>query len=212
MTICGAAIAGYAELRPVDFGRMIQLGPEQARQLSGYVGPFVASLLLVAAAAGLARVRRSVRLTFAAFVLFTVALLVGNGALGEFFLNRRSARDLAIRIAPLPSTTEVVCLKCLPHGLPFYLKRTVTLVTVDGSELTSNYVLFDLKTNPRWPSNVVPLAERDQWLDAQKRPVYLLAKTGSKSMLNQISAKRGGSVVQLTDDYCGLLLPAPGGS
>jgi hypothetical protein len=33
----------------------------------------------------------------------------------------------------------------IPAGLPFYLGRTATLITVDGREFTSNYILFRLK-------------------------------------------------------------------
>lgn len=54
----------------------------------------------------------------------------------------RSSRDAARAIAPvLTAETEIVTVGAYPLSLPFYLDRTLTLVTGDGHELTSNYVV-----------------------------------------------------------------------
>ncbi len=212
VSVCAAAIVFYGGFHPVAVGRMIHLSADEAEPLMRYAPQTVALMLFLAAFTGLARYRRSVKLVFAAFALLAISLILFNGGMFEFFSNRRSVRDLAHRISPVAATGEVACLECLPHGLPYYLKRTVTILTSDGAELTSNYVLFDLKTNKRWPSSLIPLADRDRWLESRKRAVYLIARTGSKSTLDRIAADRGGRVFQLTPDYCGLLLPAPGGA
>ena len=50
----------------------------------------------------------------------------------------RSSRDLA---AHIPSDAKVVCAMEFRTSLPFYLRRPVVLISSDGKELTSNYVL-----------------------------------------------------------------------
>jgi hypothetical protein len=53
----------------------------------------------------------------------------------------RSAHALAAAIARVDgSESEIVGIEAFPPSLPFYLRRTITLATRDGSELTSNYV------------------------------------------------------------------------
>jgi hypothetical protein len=53
----------------------------------------------------------------------------------------RSSRSVADAVRPLlADDTEVVAVGTYPLSLPFYLGRTFTLATLDGRELTSNYV------------------------------------------------------------------------
>lgn len=60
----------------------------------------------------------------------------------------RSARDLAVAIEQvITPETEVVGIHAFPLSLPFYLRRTLTLATSDGHELTSNYLARHLN---RW--------------------------------------------------------------
>lgn len=55
--------------------------------------------------------------------------------------SERSSRALADAIAPfVPEHAEIVAIATYPLSLPFYLRRTLTLATPDGRELTSNYV------------------------------------------------------------------------
>jgi hypothetical protein len=59
------------------------------------------------------------------------------GAIGR----DRSSAELAAAMRPsLGDRTEIVAVGTYPLSLPFYLRRTLTLVTADGRELTSNYV------------------------------------------------------------------------
>ena len=65
------------------------------------------------------------------------------GAIGD----ERSSRALAAAIARAgDDETEVVGVEAFPPSLPFYLRRTITLATRDGSELTSNYVTRHLES------------------------------------------------------------------
>jgi 4-amino-4-deoxy-L-arabinose transferase-like glycosyltransferase len=77
-----------------------------------------------------------VALAFPVLVL-PVAGLPLLGAIGR----DRSSRELAAIMEPLAGDrTEVVAVATYPLSLPFYLRRPLTLVSVDGRELTSNYV------------------------------------------------------------------------
>jgi hypothetical protein len=54
------------------------------------------------------------------------------------YAERRSARQLAKSI---PADTPVICWDTYRTSLPFYLKRTVTVLSDSGGALTSNYVV-----------------------------------------------------------------------
>ena len=79
--------------------------------------------------------------------------------------NDRSAAELARAIEPvMTSRTEIVSIKAYPLSLPFYLNRTLTVVTDDAEELTSNYLI---RSHDKWagiPQS--PLRPLDWWLDA----------------------------------------------
>ena len=51
-----------------------------------------------------------------------------------------SSFQLARDVQSITSEATVACLVCYPTGLAFYLQRELVLVTVDGSETTSNYI------------------------------------------------------------------------
>jgi hypothetical protein len=108
----------------------------------------------------------------------------------------------------LPSNAEIVCLQCFPSGLPFYLKRFVTVVSDSGKEFTSNYMVFMLSKVKPWPANVVPLAERDRWLTTRDHPVYLIARRNVREALGSIAVARGATVTELEPGWWGALLPA----
>jgi hypothetical protein len=160
--------------------------------------------------AAIARWARNTRLAFAAFLSVPLLLLTCHFDLLSRYAQTRSSRSLAESIpTALPPDTELACLKCLPHGLPFYLKRLVTVLSDDGTELTSNYVLFTLNSGKPWPERIVPLTERDHWLATRTHPVYLLAKERNLEMLNAIAANYGVDVAALGSGYWAALLPNP---
>jgi len=175
--------------------------------------PIALSFGIVALLSAVAFWTRNTRLIFAAFISFPLLLLTVNFDLLALYAQTRSARSLAENIpAALPPATELVCLECLPHGLPFYLKRLVTVLTRDGKELTSNYVIFTLNSGKPWPEGVVPVAQWHQWLANRTHPVYLLAKKDHLAQLKEIALERGVEVVDLGSNYWAILLPAPAGN
>jgi hypothetical protein len=111
----------------------------------------------------------------------------------------------------LPPQTELAFLECFPNGLPFYLNRTATLITKDGSELTSssNYILFRLQNETNWPANLMAATNFDQWISQRAHPVYLLARSNYRFRLETVAGIQKTNIQQLTPLYVGVLLPAP---
>ena len=97
---------------------------------------------------------------------------------------------------------------CFPCGLPFYLGRTATLVTTDGRELTSNYIIFRLKNDPLWPTNVVALTNLDLWLAQRNHPVFLIAWGHGRSHLEPAAGIYKADIQPLAQSYYGVLIPA----
>lgn len=209
--LCSLAViaALYLSSRLKPMASLMGIPPADAEALSHhFTGPII-FLLGFAALSLLVRWRRDIGLGFVCFALFPVCLFIVNlGAIGVVF-NAKSARQLAQQIPALPPQTELACLECFPGGLPFYLKRTVTLITADGRELTSNYILFRLKKDPVWPTNLVAVTNFTQWNSRRTRPVYLLAREKHRFKLEAIAGVQKSDIQSLSPRYVGLRLPAP---
>jgi len=175
--------------------------------------PLALSFASVALLSALALWTRNTRLIVAAFISVPLLLVTVNFDLFALYAQSRSSRSLAEHIpATLPPTTELACMECLPNGLPFYRKRLVTVLSSNGDELTSNYVLFTLGSGKPWPEGVVPLAQWHQWLATRTHPVYLLADQAHLTVLEAIALERGVAVVELDSNYWAVLLPTPAGN
>jgi 4-amino-4-deoxy-L-arabinose transferase-like glycosyltransferase len=208
VALIGSVVAIYLATDPMQFEQRVRLRVGEPEQFQDFWIPLVVTFLLIALVSAAALVRRSVRISFAALVTFPTAIILFNLGILEFTANRRSARNLSVELSSVAAKAKIACLECLPHGFPFYLGQTVTLFTKDGAELSSNYVLFSLKTGASWPSTLIAVANRDAWLDGQTEAIVLIARTESKPVLDEIAAARNGRVVGLTREYCALLLPA----
>lgn len=171
--------------------------------------PMAITVGIVAFLAAFALWIRNTRLVYAAFMSFPLLLMAVNFDLLALYAQTRSTRSLAEQIATtLPPATELACLECLPHGLPFYLKRLVTVLSRDGNELGSNYVVFTLNSGKSWPEGVVPTAQWHHWLATRTHPVYLLANKSNLALLKEIALERGVEAVKLDSKYWAALLPA----
>lgn len=151
--------------------------------------------------------RRSSRLNIICFGLFIPLFLIAGIRGADDVLEFRSGRSVADSLLSLPPDAEIASFRCYPNGLPFYLGRTFTLISEDGGELTSNYVLFKLKKMPQWPSNIVPVAEFENWLSTRTTPVYLIVRNRDKEKLESLAASRGSTVDRLSGRFLGVLLP-----
>ncbi len=207
-----AAVAAiFLSPRMALLAKPMRLSVADAEELGRhFITPII--LLLVFAVLGLlVRFRRDAGLCFAVFAIFPLLLFTLNFGAIEVIFNNQSARQLAQQFPVLPPETKLAFFRCFPNGLPFYLNRTATLITKDGSELTSssNYILFRLKNDPAWPANLVPVTNFDQWISQRTQPVYLLAHTNARVQLENVAGIQKTNIQQLTPLYIGVLLPAP---
>lgn len=209
--VCLVAMAAviYLSSRTQLLARPIGISVAEAAQFQPHIMAAAIMLLLFALVGLLAGFKRNVKLCLACFVLFPMMLLNVNYAMLDVVFSAKSARALAHQIPALPPQTELACLECFPSGLTFYLGRTVTLITTDGNELTSNYIIYRLKIENPWPANLVPVADFNQWLAARKHPVFLLARQEDRGRLEAIAAGSGAAIQQLTPFYVGVLLSPP---
>ncbi len=96
-------------------------------------------------------------------------------AIGE----ERSAAPVAEAVARVAGPeTQVVGVRAFPLGLPFYLRRTILLSTVDASELTSNYLARHSRKWRNAPGS--PLRPPGWWrevLAACQRPRIFVIRT-----------------------------------
>lgn len=169
-----------------------------------------ASLAFIALIAAGSLLAGSPRLAFVSFLAFPLLLLTANFSVLTAFTELKSSRPLAERVSlQAGEDAEIACLECLPNGLPFYLKQPVTVLSKDGAELSSNYVLYSLSSGKPWPERIVPVDNRDEWLASRTHPVYLLAAGNRYPMLREIAARYGASVNDASAGYFSALLPSP---
>jgi len=208
LCLLAMAVIIFMSSRTQLLARPLGISVAEAGQFHPHIIAAAVFLLLFALFALLAGCKGNVKLCFACFSLFPLLLVNVNYGMLDVVFNAKSARTLAHQIPALPPKTELACLECFPSGLTFYLGRTATLITKDGHELTSNYIAFRLKTEHPWPSNLVPVAELNQWLAARKHPVFLLARREDLGRLETITVGNGATIQHLTPFYIGVLLPS----
>jgi 4-amino-4-deoxy-L-arabinose transferase-like glycosyltransferase len=208
---CALALAAATSL-PGGLPALLGTRSGEVARLSPATAPLMWSLAAVAAAAALGSWRRNLGAVCAAFALPPLLLLSVAFGGAQAYAAASSGRRLAEAIPRLAPATDLACLECLPNGVPFYLSRTVTVVTRDGGETTSNYVMFRLRRSASWPDGVVRRSELDRWLAGRDHPVYLLANRGSLAALDSIAARSGAGVTALSPGWWGALIVPPGGS
>ena len=166
---------------------------------------FILSLGLTACVSLGAWLLRSPRLAMAGFLVFPLLFLTLNFESVSRHAGIKSARPIFEQLpSTLPVDTEFACLACMPHGLPFYLGRELTVFTEDGRELTSNYVLFSIKTGKPWSERLVPLDRYPGYLAERRHPIFLMART---ERMKEVTARASGrEIVLLPGDYIGVLL------
>jgi 4-amino-4-deoxy-L-arabinose transferase-like glycosyltransferase len=189
----------------------LRISAAEAEQLGRAAVPVAVVVAAFGACGLVARYRRSVRLGFLCFALFVPAgTNAGLGVIDVIF-NANSGRPIARQLSLLPAGTELAGLDCFPNGLLFYLGRPVTLISRDGHEMTSNYIMAGLSRNSRWPKQIVPRADFARWLASQKTPVYLMVHKSDREKLETIAADRGATVQVLSTEFLGVQLPPSSG-
>lgn len=210
LSLTGAILGAVGAARMDMLAKPLRISLSDAEQLGRGILPILVLLAGVGFATILARYRSNLRLAFVCMALFPVLLIHLSIRPLEVVFNAKSARQMAARVPKLPTQTELAFLNCFPNGLPFYLGQTGILITNDGGELTSNYILFSLKSGRPWAKNLVASPDFDQWLASRKTPIYLIAEKWLQPKLDHLAAEKGATVEQLDSKYIGVLLPLPG--
>ncbi len=208
VSAAGACLLAMSVVKPGTMEHLLRVHSEEFAWLTPVYAPVTGGLILIGLTACVARWRRNLGVAFAAFLLLPLVVLTAGFRGLTLYADNKSNQTLARRIPALPPDTEVVCLQCFPSGLPLYLKRYVTVVSNDGKEFTSNYIVFMLKKMTSWPEGVVRLSDRDRWLATRDHPVYLIARNNGREALESIAAPRGATVTGLEPGWWGTLLPA----
>lgn len=189
---------------------LFHIGSGTSAWLGAMLPKVALSFTGVALLAFVAHRAQDVRRGFVAFLALPVLLVTANFDLLSAYAETRSARALALRISNLvPTDAEIACLNCFPNGLPFYLRRPITVLSDSGKELTSNYILFSLHTARTWSDRIIPPAQWEEWLASRDHPVYLLAKGGGPSLLDAWAARHGVIPTEIGSGYRAVLLLTP---
>ena len=184
-----------------------QLDATVAEELTLHPVLFVGAFLLAAGLALRGWRTGSARVAFAAFALLPLAgVVIGFGPMARV-AERRSARSLATAVDSLAQGADIVCVRCFPISLPFYLGRTITVVTETGSELSSNYVKFALERGERWPRSLIRGSELESRVAERSAPVFLLADESGQPELEAVAQKYGAPVGPVAPGYVGARIP-----
>lgn len=102
---------------------------------------------------------------FVALTLPGIAIPLVTTPLMTVLGNQRSAKSLAVQLAPyVTPRTEIVGVEAFSGSLTFYLRRPVLVLSRDASELTSNYLMrrFERFANdPRSPLKPLHALDRE---------------------------------------------------
>jgi hypothetical protein len=153
---------------------------------------------------------QSRRLAFAAFVVSPFLLATLWFGPWARIAEERSSRELAAAVDALAPGADVACVWCFPTSLPFYLGRTIDVVSARGGELTSNYLLYGLEQGHEWPGTLIRDRDAEGWLSARRGPVFLLApaRHGGETRLRVLVKARGARVQEVVPGFVGALVPA----
>jgi 4-amino-4-deoxy-L-arabinose transferase-like glycosyltransferase len=189
--------------------KSLRIPAGDAEQLSHVILPLAVVLAGFGVFALLAWFRRSPLLCFVGLTLFPPLCVHANAGAFEVVFEAKSGRRLARQLGSLPPRTQVACLECFPNGLPFYLGRTATLISSDGSELTSNYIVSVLEKTQHWPTQIVRLSDFDHWLASRTTAIYLIVRDEDREKLQALAAARSATAGRLSPGLWGAQLPAP---
>ena len=205
--LLATGVSVWGLTNPERFIEVAKIDLEDPLQFRADAWPLAVCFAGLAVLGAVAIIRRSVTVCVVCLSLACPLFLLASVRGVDDVMSHRSGRALAATLRGLPPETEIVTLNCYPNGVPFYLQRTMTLVTEDGDELTSNYVLSMLRKPGPWPENIVPAAQFDEWLAGRTDTVFLITRNRERSRLESLASERGVEVRQLNKRFVGALLP-----
>jgi 4-amino-4-deoxy-L-arabinose transferase-like glycosyltransferase len=120
-------------------------------------------------------------LVLAALTLPILVLPFASDPLLRAIAERRSTKSMVAEMRPhLTPHTEIIGVEAYAGSLAFYLRRPITVVSEDASELTSNYLIRrygHFTSNPATPLKPLPYFERS--LTGTQPRVYIV-RVGDK--------------------------------
>jgi 4-amino-4-deoxy-L-arabinose transferase-like glycosyltransferase len=171
-----------------------------------FVSPLLYTLATMSGIALVGRFTKKIALVLAAYFLLPISILTFIFSGFESYASYNSSAGLAGEINELPPRTTVVCFRCFPTGLGYYLRRTVFLVSNDAAEMTSNYIPFYLSREHASPEQIIPLSRLRPWLQSRRLPVLILASEEGASALRTLAATEGGVLRSFPNDFVGLFI------
>lgn len=180
----GVALVALAPVAPAWF--------DTRDAVRAAIGPTAVLLGTIATVGGAAATVVAARGAWAlpALVLPVAAIPFVSTTLMDAIGEDRSSRAVALAVRPfLTAETEVVAVHTYPLSLPFYLDRTLVLVTEDGRELTSNYVVRRHERLRRLPGS--PLRSPVWWeaaLAACNRPRVFVVPTEASAAHERLAS------------------------
>lgn len=201
-----------SEYKPSLFELSHWLKPDITERFSSIFPRLTLSFGIPAILGFLAFFSKSTKLTFAAFISLPLLILTLGFGLLPKHADIKSAKMLVQQFPEsLWAESDVACINCMPSGLPFYIHKKITIFTNDGSELTSNYVMFSIASGKPWPDTLVPISQMELWLHNRKRPVVLIANQNSKALLEHWAEHSKINIQALGSNYWSALIPANSG-
>lgn len=120
--------------------------------------------------------------------------LATNGLMQSLSI-RRSEKALALAIRPqVTAQTEVVGLEAFTGSMAFYLQRPITVVSPDGDEFTSNYIIRHYAVFAG-RSNLRPSSELPRVFDRAK-PRVVIARNNDEKNRALIEANGGVRIAE----------------
>jgi 4-amino-4-deoxy-L-arabinose transferase-like glycosyltransferase len=213
--IAAVASLALAALLAVDVFHVRALLPAfgvrnaQSLLLRGLFAPLLVALVVLGATAATARALRSCRVAFMGFLLFLPVTMIAGRRELRAYADSVSSRPLAARIEMENPGGDVAMLECFSTGLPFYLDRPVFLVSRDGAETTSNYIVHLIAKTPdeqNWPPTIIAPDRFAAWLAERTTPVFVLARTDRAPDLVALAASHGATVEAIEPGWFGALI------
>jgi 4-amino-4-deoxy-L-arabinose transferase-like glycosyltransferase len=203
LSICAGAFLIVNIVNPQAHETIFKIRSKEFDRVALVFPTAAAMLILIAVAALAGRILRDVRIALAAFLILPLSIVSFAFPGLARYSEASSSREV---VRHIPKDVDVACLQSWPNGLLFYLKRPVTIISANGAELTSNYIIYTLKKTEHWPPQMVPVAEQEHWLATRANPVYMIANDRMKASLEALAAARHGAIEPLGPGWWGALL------
>jgi hypothetical protein len=175
--------------------------------------PFMAGVLGLLAVLQMGAWRtNSAHAALAAFTALPLLLMIAGFGPWLREAERRSARSLATAVDSRAVGAEVICVRCYPTSLPFYLGRTITVVSEIGTELSSNYIPFALERGRARPKALVRGRDLNAKVASRNEPLFLLADDSlapdsGRPELEALARAYNAPVEAVAPGYLGVLIP-----